>query len=503
MPRLAAIDVGSNAMRLGIASADDDGRMHVIHTDREPVRLGADVFSKGEVTDGRLVEAMEAFLKFRKLINEFKVKSVRAVGTSALREARNRDYCIGQIAKTTEISIDVINSEEEARLEFLAVSRAIKLHGKTALIVDIGGGSVEISLVTDNEIVSTESFGIGTVRLLQMLNERKQGERVFRQLAREYINVSGTRLRKAIGEHRVDMCIATGGNVESLGDLRVQLCDADDDCSITLDELNTILKQLQSRSYEERIKDFGLRQDRADVIIPAIIVLQIVANEARVQEIQIPRVGVREGLLIDMARSLGRREPRPDRTQLITSAKLLGRKYDYEAEHAQTVSRFALALFDATKRLHKLGEDERVLLEVAALLHDIGYYIGTRDHHKNSWYLITASPLVGVSELEKDVIALVARYHTRSTPKPNHKEFTDLSPKRRRTVLMLAALLRLGEALDREHANKVQSLKLIVRPKKVTLRLTGEGDMLLEKWALSYGSKLFEKTFKRKVVVEA
>ena len=503
MPRLAAIDVGSNAMRLGIASADDDGRMHVIHTDREPVRLGADVFSKGEVTDGRLVEAMEAFLKFRKLINEFKVKSVRAVGTSALREARNRDYCIGQIAKTTEISIDVINSEEEARLEFLAVSRAIKLHGKTALIVDIGGGSVEISLVTDNEIVSTESFGIGTVRLLQMLNERKQGERVFRQLAREYINVSGTRLRKAIGEHRVDMCIATGGNVESLGDLRVQLCDADDDRSITLDELNTILKQLQSRSYEERIKDFGLRQDRADVIIPAIIVLQIVANEARVQEIQIPRVGVREGLLIDMARSLGRREPRPDRTQLITSAKLLGRKYDYEAEHAQTVSRFALALFDATKRLHKLGEDERVLLEVAALLHDIGYYIGTRDHHKNSWYLITASPLVGVSELEKDVIALVARYHTRSTPKPNHKEFTDLSPKRRRTVLMLAALLRLGEALDREHANKVQSLKLIVRPKKVTLRLTGEGDMLLEKWALSYGSKLFEKTFKRKVVVEA
>jgi len=503
LPRLAAIDVGSNAMRLGIASADDDGRMHVIHTDREPVRLGADVFSKGEVTDGRLVEAMEAFLKFRKLINEFKVKSVRAVGTSALREARNRDYCIGQIAKTTEISIEVINSEEEARLEFLAVSRAIKLHGKTALIVDIGGGSVEISLVTDNEIVSTESFGIGTVRLLQMLNERKQGERVFRQLAREYINVSGTRLRKAIGEHRVDMCIATGGNVESLGDLRVQLCDADDDRSITLDELNTILKQLQSRSYEERIKDFGLRQDRADVIIPAIIVLQIVANEARVQEIQIPRVGVREGLLIDMARSLGRREPRPDRTQLITSAKLLGRKYDYEAEHAQTVSRFALALFDATKRLHKLGEDERVLLEVAALLHDIGYYIGTRDHHKNSWYLITASPLVGVSELEKDVIALVARYHTRSTPKPNHKEFTDLSPKRRRTVLMLAALLRLGEALDREHANKVQSLKLIVRPKKVTLRLTGEGDMLLEKWALSYGSKLFEKTFKRKVVVEA
>jgi exopolyphosphatase/guanosine-5'-triphosphate,3'-diphosphate pyrophosphatase len=502
LPKLAAIDVGSNAMRLAIASSDEDDRMHLVLADREAVRLGGDVFSKGEISDARLVEAMEAFLKFRKLINDSKVKLVRAVGTSALREARNRDYCIGQIAKTTEISIEVISPEEEARLVFLAASKAVKLQRKVALLVDIGGGSVEVSLATENEIIATESFGMGTVRLLQMLEQSKQGERVFRQLAREYINVSGTRLRKEIGERTVDICIATGGNVESIGDLRVQLCDADDDRSVTLDELDTILKQLQSRPYEERIKDFGLRRDRADVIIPAIIVLQIVAKEARVQEIEIPRVGLKDGLLIDMARNLGRRPSPPDRTQLITSARLLGRKYDCEAEHAQTVSRFALALFDATKRLHKLGADERVLLEVAALLHDIGYYIGTADHHKNTWYLISASPLVGIDDSDKQLIALVTRYHTRSTPKSSHKEFMDISPKRRRTVIMLAALLRLAEALDREHANKVHSLKLTVHSKKVNLLIKGEGDMLLERWALNHRSKLFEKTFKRKMVIK-
>jgi exopolyphosphatase/guanosine-5'-triphosphate,3'-diphosphate pyrophosphatase len=489
-------------MRLAIASADDDGSMHEILTDREPVRLGADVFSNGEISDARLVEAMEAFLKFRKLINDHKVRSVRAVGTSALREARNRDYCMSQIAKTTEILIEVINSEEEARLEFLAASRAVRLQGKVALLVDIGGGSVEASLINENEIISTESFAIGTVRLLQMLGERKQGERVFRQLAREYINVSGTRLRKSIGERTIDTCIATGGNVESIGDLRVQLCDADDDRSITLDELDTILKQLQSRSYEERIKDFGLRRDRADVIIPAIIILQTVAKEARVQEIEIPRVGVREGLLIDMSRSLGRESPPPDRTQLITSARLLGRKYDYEAEHAQTVSRFAVELFDATRSLHNFGPDERVLLEVAGLLHDIGYYIGTANHHKNTWYLINASPLVGVNESEKAVIALITRYHTRALPKASHREFMDISPKQRRTVMMLAAILRLAEALDREHDNKVKGLKLTVRKKKVYLRLRGEGDLLLEKWALNHGAQLFEKIFKKKIVIQ-
>jgi exopolyphosphatase/guanosine-5'-triphosphate,3'-diphosphate pyrophosphatase len=444
---------------------------------------------------------MEAFLKFRKLINAYKVKSVRAVGTSALREARNRDYCIRQIAKTTEIPIDVISAEEEARLAFLAASRAVKLQGKLALLVDVGGGSVEVSIAAKNEIISTESFGIGTVRLLQMLNQRRQSERVFGQLARGYINVSGGRLRRAIGDRRIDTCIGTGGNVESLGDLRVQLCNADDDRSITLDELDTILKQLESRSFEERMKDFGLRRDRADVIIPAIIVLQTVAKEARVQEIEIPRVGLREGLLIDMARDLGRRSPPPDRIQLITSARLLGRNYDYEPKHAQTVSRFAVELFDATKSLHRLGSDERVLLEVAGLLHDIGYYLGTTDHHKNTWYLINSSPLVGCSESEKEIIALVTRYHTRSLPKPSHKEFINVPPKRRRVVLMLAAILRLAEGLDREHASKVRSFKLNVQRKKVTLTLKGRGDMLLERWALSYGSKLFEKAFKRKVVI--
>jgi len=241
MPKLAAIDVGSNAMRLAVAAVDDHGRTHVVHTDREAVRLGADVFAKGEISDARLVEAMDAFLKFRKMINHFKVKEVRAVGTSALREARNRDYCINQIAKTAGLTIDAISAEEEARLVYLAVSNAIKLNGKVALLLDIGGGSVEVSLAKENEIIVTESFGIGTVRLLQMLEQKKYGDRVFRQLAREYISVAGTRLKNDLGERTVDLCIATGGNVESLGDLRIQLCDADDDTYITVEELDSIL----------------------------------------------------------------------------------------------------------------------------------------------------------------------------------------------------------------------------------------------------------------------
>ena len=197
-------------------------------------------------------------------------------------------------------------------------------------------------------------------------------------------------------------------------------------------------------------------------------------------------------------------EPTPplQRSQVITSARLLGRKYEYETQHAQTVARFAVQLFDSTKKLHKLSGDARILLEVAGLLHDIGYYISITDHHKHTFYLINSSPIIGLSDSGKAIVANVARYHSRSFPKKTHKEFMALSPKERRVVLKLASLLRLAEALDREHGNKTEGFKLIKGKKKLTLRLKGQGDLLLERWALGHGARLFEKTFKKKLVVE-
>jgi exopolyphosphatase/guanosine-5'-triphosphate,3'-diphosphate pyrophosphatase len=189
------------------------------------------------------------------------------------------------------------------------------------------------------------------------------------------------------------------------------------------------------------------------------------------------------------------------RTQVITYAKMLGRKYDYEMQHALTVANFAVELFDTTKKLHKLGHDERTLLEAAALLHDIGYYIGQTDHHKHTYYLINASSIIGLNDTEKAIVATVARYHSRSLPKPNHKEYTNLSPKRRQVVVKLAAILRLAEALDHEHSSRVQHIKLVKNKKKLILRLKGQGDLLLERWALSHNSPLFEKVYKKKVVI--
>jgi exopolyphosphatase/guanosine-5'-triphosphate,3'-diphosphate pyrophosphatase len=211
-------------------------------------------------------------------------------------------------------------------------------------------------------------------------------------------------------------------------------------------------------------------------------------------------VGVKDGLLIDMVSKLHRAEEPVYHTQAISSAKLLGRKFDYEVQHSMTVARFAVQLFDSTKKWHKLGGKERTLLEVAGLLHDIGYYLGMTDHHKHSYYLIKASPIIGLDDSQREIVATVARYHSRASPKPSHKEYEELPSSEQSVVTKLAPLLRLAEALDREHANKVKRLR-IAAGKKLTLRLRGRGDFLLERWALARNSELFETVYQRKVVI--
>jgi exopolyphosphatase / guanosine-5'-triphosphate,3'-diphosphate pyrophosphatase len=500
MPKLAAIDVGSNAMRLAIASVTDKGKLDLVDTAREPVRLGADVFADREISDERLIDAMDAFLRFRKLINDHKAKLVRAVGTSALREASNRDYFINQITKAAEITIDPISGEEEARLIHLAVARNVKLKRRVALLVDIGGGSVEISLANAREILATESFATGTVRLLQMLKQEKYGDRAFRRLVHAYVNVSDTRLKNELGKHKIGLCIATGGNVETLGDLRVQLCNGKSNTSITVDELDSILKKLGSLSYEDRIRKLKLRPDRADVIIPATIALQNIAHQAHVGQILIPRVGVNDGPLIDMASKLHRADAPVYHSQVINSARFLCRKYDCEIEHSITVARFAMQLFDSTKKWHKLHVKERTLLEVAGLLHDVGYYLGMTDHNKHSYYLIKASQISGLSDSQLGVVATLARYHSRAVPKSSHREYEELPSSEQSIVTKLIPLLRLAEALDREHANKVKQLR-ISAGKKLTLRLRGQGGLLLERWALARNCELFEAVYRKRVEV--
>lgn len=508
MPNLAAIDVGSNAIRLSIASVDGERKLSILDNLREPVRLGEDVFAQGLIRDSTLERAVDAFNKFKEAIDRNGVNWSKAFATSAVREAVNRDMFIDRISQSCGIDVAVIEPEEEARLIHLAIESKINLKNKTAMLIDIGGGSTEVTLTADGSIVSTESYRMGAVRLLQLLSsgisgrEKRNGEREFNQLVKEYVESTQRRLKREIAGKKINVCVGTGGNIETLGSLRKDLLGKERDTSIEMDELDAIVKKLQALSFEERIQHLKMRPDRADVIVPASMILQQIAKVAGVDEILIPKVGLKEGILIDMVLNLYEETKHAYRDQVMASALEIGRKYHFDEQHGTSVSKYAMNLFDQTRSLHNLSLEQRLVLEVAALLHDIGNYISATDHHKHAQYLLNATPVIGLSKSQMAVVANVARYHRKSFPKQQHDDYRSLSSKDRVVVSKLAAILRLADAMDNEHASKVESFSVEYKKPKFAIHLKGEGDLLLEKWALMKKAEMFEEVFGVKVIVE-
>jgi exopolyphosphatase / guanosine-5'-triphosphate,3'-diphosphate pyrophosphatase len=501
MPTIAAIDVGTNAMRIAIGSITPDHRIELLENIREPVRLGKDVFAKGSISEETTERAIEAFQTFRRLIDKYSVEHLKAVATSATREALNSDIFVDRIAQATGLEITPIGGEEEARLIHLAVADRVNLRNKRAILIDIGGGSIEVTLVADGSIQATVSFNMGTVRLLQKLEQERVGEPRFNQLVHEYADATRKWLESHIAGQKLDLCVATGGNAEALGDLRKRLFDKDSPSVITAPELDALVERLQGMSFAERIQELRLRPDRADVIVPASIVLQTIVRQAGIDQVLVPNVGLKDGLLLDIVQDLYDQKARLHRDQVLTSALQVGRKYAFDEPHAMAVARFAVQLFDATQRLHHLDDESRLLLEVAAILHDIGHFVSATEHHKHTFYLLNSTPLIGLTKSQRAVVANVARYHRKSAPSLHHEPFKVLPAKDRVVVSKLSVLLRLADALDNEHAGKVTDITVEYNRPQLVLRLQGQGDLLLEKWALAKRTPVFEEVFGVKIAI--
>lgn len=506
--RVAAIDIGSNAMRLLIAE-EVEGKLRTIENDRGAVRLGADVFNSGTLSDNTISRAVQVIKSFKSKIESFGVAKYRAVGTSAMREASNGLQLIEKIRGETGVEVEVIDGEEEARLVYVAISEAIIFTRGVEVLVDIGGGSVEVTIVQAGSILFSESFKMGSVRLIGLFDSGKVSARTFQRMVREYSRGIKSKLSEQIGERPVERCVGTGGNLDTLLELRQQFFKKRGN-QIERSELEEILERLQDLSVTERIEKFGLRPDRADVIVPAAIVMLHIMKAAQAPVLLVPEVGVKEGLAYELFQDVRELDPHFFGNNLRDAAVALGRKYHFEEAHALCVSRLALQLFDQTTNLHNLDVEGRKLLEVAGLLHDIGHFISSQGHHKHSFYLIESASLPGLTKKEKLLIACVARYHRKKFPDENHPGYSELKKEERKVVSQLAALLRLADGLDREHRQLVQQVNVQVakrnsqseqNPNKLVLSLEGDGDLLLDRWSVKLKSDLFAYVFGMEVEI--
>lgn len=499
--RLAAVDVGSNALRFLAAQFNTVEEFKVLEQQRAPVRLGHDVFLSGRLTNGAMTAAVSALASFAARMQELEIQVYRAVATSAVRESSNGDLFIQRVQGEAGLQLEAISGSEEARLVHAAVRRAVRLAGREWIVVDVGGGSVEVLLVDDNGILWSESHTMGSVRLLEELSEAAEKPGHFRRLLEEY--TATLRLPSAALSRRPTGFIATGGNAETLAQLAAPTAKAGSVPSVTLKALGTMIERLSRLSYRQRVEELKLREDRADVLLPAAVVYQRLAKLAGARAILVPGVGIKEGVLYDLAEAVTTRHAHEDRREqeLVSALVAIGRRFHFDEPHARQVARHSLVLFDQLRDLHGLGASERRILHAAAWLHDIGAYVSYKRHHKHSMYLIAQCELPGFSASEVELVANISRYHRKSEPAPGHEEFARLKGADQRRVLALAALLRLADALDREHTGRIQGVTAELQPGKVVLRLEGKGDLLLERWALKRKAPMFEGVFERTIKV--
>jgi len=269
-----------------------------------------------------------------------------------------------------------------------------------------------------------------------------------------------------------------------------------------LDELAELIKRLERLTYKERISKLKLRPDRADVILPAAIVLHMIASQSGVKQIAIPNVGLKDGVLLDIAEELSR-IPRPHRReQAWESAVHLGRKYQFDEEHARLTAKLAACLFEQSQPLHELDNDYLLLLEMAALLHDIGHFISAVDHEKHGYYILSSNRLIGLTEREQKTVANLVLYHNKRSPTKEDDNFKSLSQKDRAIVNKLSALVRLADSINISHANPVTGVTLAKTKSAWQIKLLGKSDLMLENWSLTKRKALFEETFGVKLEID-
>jgi len=524
MPRFAALDVGSNALRLRVVEAEApnagvhqltllprDGGLasgwREITSLRAPVRLGSEVFLSGKLAPSSVGQACAALREFRVAMDAAKVDAYRATATSAVREAANGATLIERSRRETGIEIEIIEGVEEARLVQLAVMRRLPLTEKRALLIDVGGGSTEITVLERGQSAFSMSLPLGTVRLIETF--LKAGGPVSLERAHLVGEMVDRALVEAAPHLRdpFDIVIGTGGNIDTLAELCPGAAPvAGAAGAIDVAAMRRLFASLCTLSPGERREQHGLRPDRADTIIPACAILLRMAEVTRADTLVAPGVGLKDGILEELVdKHFHVWDTVREAQSVIDACTRLGRRYGFDEAHGTRVAGFAGGLFDDMQKVHAFGDRERLLLRAAAILHDIGDFVRYDGHHKHSYYLIQHSDIMGLSPDERAIVANIARYHRKSPPDASHPNFRDLDKEARGKVRALAAILRIADALDREHRGKVDGVRAVVDRGKgrLFLFIQGEGERELEEWTVRAKSELLRDVFDLDVVLSA
>lgn len=509
MSRLAGIDIGSNSIRLMIAEVTEDhANYRVLDDHKETTRLAHGLSNSNKLTPEAMAHSLDALRRMKALVDGHKVDHLEAIATSAVREASNGQEFTQLVQAHLGLNIEVISPEQEGKLSFLSAQRRFDLHDQQVLLLDLGGGSGELIFAANGVVEEIHSLPIGSVRMTEACIEndppRKSDIKAIRK-----------RLKKLLAEKmpvaafHPHFMIGAGGTFTALANISVRMRNLDrrgvGGYEMTRSDVRHVLDHLCFLPLAARRTVPGLNPDRADIIIAGIAVIERIMKWMQVNRLVIHDQGVRDGLLLRMIeRYVGPRKVDPvpaaeDPEALQQAVKQFGTLCGLDEAHAAQITRICGQLFDALHDPLKLPPSERLLLTLAAWLHEVGTLVNYEKHHHHSYHLILHGNIQGMTPRQREIIALVARYHRKSPPKKKHEAFARLADADQVTVRRLSAILRLADGMDRSHTRCIKEVKAEVRGNLVRVIIHSDAYPEIDIWGASQKGKLFEKEFDKEL----
>ncbi|MDR1930640.1 MAG: HD domain-containing protein [Treponema sp.] len=509
-PELAAvIEMGSTGLRMLLAEFVDpaDSGWRVLDQASRPVALGRDVFTSGSVNRETFLECLSVLRGFKEQLGAWGIEDSRIhiIATSAVRAARNRDIFTDRLRQETGLKVTLIEGIEENRLMYLALRFALKnelphFWRSNSMILDVGGGSTEIMLLRRGKMVAAHSIRLGTILIDQKVRMGTGSARFIERYLKENVRNTQEILNDELDLSNIRTLAATGSDMKYAAvHIGKKL---NENCSVIEKEafLNFV-KTVENYSVDDCVRRLGIPYIDAEGFVPGLMLYRAFLERISAETLAVPEVSVREGYLIDLARGIDTELQEDFYTQIIASAVSLGRKYHFDEAHNRHVAALCMKLFDELAREHGMNVHERMMLETAAILHDIGMFIRGSGHQRHGQYIVVNSEIFGLHQEELDIIGNVIRYHRDELPSPSDIEYIALQREERVLVLKMASLLRAADALDRGHSQRIRHIT--VEKKQETLILhTGESyDLSLEQAGLAEKSNLFQDVFGYKIII--
>ncbi len=479
--------------------------IRVLASQRQVTRLGEGVFRSGHISEEGAELTCGVLRQMAEAYGRLDVVGVRAVATSAVRDAQNQRQFLERASEALGASVEIISGKEEARLIHLGVQSRWPHTDGRMLIVDVGGGSAEIMFSEGGRLVEAFSKPLGAVRLTEtFLEDDPPAPRDLHRME-SYIEEKIAAPLERIGPQPFDRAIATsataGALVRAVHRLPRASREQADRLRVRISQAREFYQQVQRLDLAQRRRLPGIGPKRAEILIAGSAVLFRTMEDFRLPAIYYSAAGVRDGVIVDLAvRGVGREFSRLSRDQR-RAVEEMARRFSVSLKHARKVAELAHALFDSLQSIHRLAPGCGKWLEAAAYLHDIGHYVSDTGHHKHSYYLVANSDLPGFTAREKRLIASLCRYHRKSAPKPNQENFQSLDAEERRAVVLLTPLLRLADSLDRSHEQRVERVECRLRDSEVSLQLLSGSDTDLEQWAAERTGDLFRDVYQRRLSV--